>query len=592
MAGPRDRSLIRGKDRQEEHELQKIQTSYRRSTAGVPNDAGEHGPVRDHTGVSSGYDEDSYDDHHYGSPRHSGGQRLDRIILRACKERLRGVLATCREYLAKHWMRILPATAVICMLFIWAFMWFRRPNLGAKPFDDGFDSQSTITYTVAHTSPTTSTTYTVHHVQFYGARPVHHQAPMAVPSDLEATDEVTGEDLSYPHVPAPVSGLYFMPMSVPSGGWPQTQQASRLSSRSARNTEGSTSVQGSPSLGSSVPEAKPLLHSRDIGTPRNLFSGQADVNTTSFTRWGVELLYDSRRNRRSIPFKGWCIKNACSPHKQLNSMCNTNKSISDSFQKQECEWCWPENQRKHQEINNHCMKVSKRALNAMFLICGILLFCTLVITVALTTRMLRRRRRAKADCILYEGAITTSPPQEKTNSVPSRWFSHDLSKVRSSSHAAKTRDGDVAIRKHSPGEAVGRTPWYKSVFTKSGKRSGIGPGNSAPGRSGLQKQRKKALYQKVDIGDRVSHERVPVLPPAPPAISSRVFSDIENIGQGRLLSGPGTKSSQHDPQGMPRRSSRQYRGVSSGSEQSASGTSYRRDAGAGPYNLQRLTERS
>lgn len=587
MAGPRDRSRLRDKDRQEEHELQKTQTSKRRSTAGVSNDVGEFGVVLARTGTFSGYDEDSHDDHHHGSPRHSGGQRLDRRFLGACKERLPGISATCREIFAKHWMRILPAT-VICMLFIWAFMEFRRSNFSAEALDYGLSSQSAMTYIVAHTSATTYITYTAHHAQIDVARPVHHQAPMAVSPDLEVTREATGPDLSNPHVRAPVSGLYFMSMSVTSGGWPQTQQASRPSSCAARNSESSKSVQGSPSLGSSVPEVKPLLLSREIDAPHNLYSGQADVDTTSFTRWGVELLYDLRRSRRSIPFQGRCIDNACSPHKQLNTMCNTSKSIFDSFRRQECEWCWPENQRKHQEINDHCTEVSKRALKAMSVICGIFLFCALCIVAAL---MLRRRRRAKSGCILRKGATTASPPQI-TKSVPSRWFSHAMSKTRRYFNTANTRDDDVAIKKRSLGKAVGLIPWYKLVIAKPGMRSGIGPGNPAPGRSGFQKQRTKALDLNVDIGDRVLHERVPVLPPAPPTISSRVFSDIENMGQGTLLSGPGTKGSQHDPQGVPRRSSRQYRCVSSSSEQSASGATYRRDAGAGLYNLQRLTERS
>ena len=64
------------------------------------------------------------------------------------------------------------------------------------------------------------------------------------------------------------------------------------------------------------------------------------------------------------------------------------------------------------------------------------------------------------------------------------------------------------------------------------------------------------------------------------------------MGQGRLLSISGTSNSQDDAQEMPRQSSGRSRAVSTSSEQSLSGATQRRDAGAGFYNLQRLTERS
>lgn len=588
MAGPRERSRRRGNERQPEHLLQDRQTSHHRLTAEGSNDAGEHRHIRDYTDAPSAHGEDSYDDRNHGHPLNSGAQRLDRRILR-----------TCKQGLAKHWMRILPAT--ICIFLVYGLWNFCDLNRSAEPSNYGLgwsNRQPTRHYqsmvTVTHTAPTAYITYTVHHQQFHDARPVHHQAPMVVPSNLEATGQVIGQDLSHPHIvtatSASVSGLYFIPMSFTSGGWPQTQRDTHPSSRSARNTDGSQTLQRGPGFGTSEPEAKLLVQSREIGAPRNLFPSQADADSTSFSRWGVEVLYGlHRRSRRSIPFYEECTKNACSPHKQLTSMCNTSKTISDPFRKQECEWCWPENQRRQQEINDHCMEVSKRALNAMFISCGIFLFCTLAIAIVLATRILRRRRRAKADRILHKHAPSASPLQEKTNSFPIHWFSFRTFHC-GKSETAKIKV-DMAIRKRSPGEAVGQNPWYKAVFAKSEIVSGSGPENPDPSRLRLQKKRTKPFDGEIAIGDG-DHERVPVLPPAPPASSSRVFSDIENMGQGSLLSGPGANISQRDPQGMPRRASRQSRAVSSGSEQTSSGVTHRRDAGAGLYDLQRLTELS
>ncbi len=586
MAGPRDRSRHRVGERQIQYPLQDLQATHRAPTAESSTVLGE----------------DSYDYRDHGHRRNAGahgsGRRVLRtceerlaVALRACKERSAEFLRVCIEGIAKHRMTTILTASITCFLFIsglWAFRdygydWSTMSGLAMG------HAQPTITRTIYHSS-TTYVTLTVQYNQFHGARPIHHQVPMAVPPNLETTGQVTSQDLSHPQIvtstPVPVSGLYLIPISVTNEDWPQMRQASHSSSRAASDTEGSQTLQGSPSLEKLEPEAKRLLRSREIGAPRNLFAGQADAdNTTFFTRWGVEVLYDLRRHsRRSISlYKGWCTKHACSPHKQLDSMCNTNKTISDSFRKRECEWCWPENQRKHEEIDNHCTKVSERALHVMFIICGILLFCTLVIAIVLATRMLRRRRRANADRILQNHVATASPLREKTTNVSSHWFSHAMSKFGVDSKAAKTRDDDIAIEERSPSGL-----WYKSDFAKSGKRSGVGPENPAPNRLRLQKQRTKPLDQ--SIGDL--HGRVPVLPPAAPTISSQVFSDIENMGQGKVQSGLGSDDSQHGPQTIPRRSSRQSRAASSGSEQSSSEATRRRDAGAGLYNLQRLTERS
>ena len=552
MAGPRERSRNRRTREQDEDEMQNLRTSY------------HHSPTAQGSNVE---DEESYDDRNHGHPRNVGAQYLDGTVLTWKRELTKPRMITIYTVFA---------VLIVTVFSAWAVFYGYRHS--AEPLNYGLpmghlQNYPTTTHTVTHTY-TPYITVTAEYFQFAGAKPVVHQEPVAVLPDVHATGQVTGQDLSQPHVvtatSSPVSGLYFLPMSGASGGWPQTQQDLDPSSRSASNTEVSQPLQGNPRLGDSDPESSLLLsQSRELGDPRNLFAGQADPDTTSFTRWGLEVLYNlRRRNRDSIHlYKEWCIRNACSPRKQLNSMCNSTGTVSGSFRKQECEWCWPEDQRKEHEIDSHCTEVSKRALIAISIICGIVSFCTLVITIVLATRMVRRRRRAKAERNFPKHATVTSPLPEETNSVPSHWSSHRMSRFAEPSETTKTRTDDIANEKPSPGKAVGQLPWYRSVFAKSGKHSGICAEDLAPGRLSGQKQRTKPVDQEIAVGDEDSHGRVPILPPASPA-------------------------SQDDAQEMPRRSSRRSRAVSTSSEQSVYGATHRRDAGAGFYNLQRLTERS
>lgn len=581
MVGPRERSLPRGMDRgmekQQEYKMQNLQTSRRSPTA---------------EGFTV-YSEDSCDNRDHGQRQRSAAQLLDRRSQRRCKERSVEVLRMCKERLAKLRMKTILMVFIIGILFLCGLWFILGLSCISEPSNYGLD-RSTGRAPIMVTGPTMYITYTVRYHQFHDARPVHHQEPVVVPSNLEATGQVIGQGPSHLVVTAtsaPVSGLYFIPMSVTSGAWPQTQQDSDPSSHPARSTEGSQTLQGDPGLLDSKPGAKVLLQSRDIGAPRKLVVGQADVGTTPFMRWGVEVLYDMRRrSRRSNAFYiEWCVKNTCSPQKKLSTMCNTTKTISDSLQRQECEWCWPENQRKRQEIISHCTAVSKRALHVMLVICGIFLFCTLFIAIAFGTRMLRRRWRAKRDGVFHNHATIPSPRQEKTSRSLSHWFAHGMSKLGRPSKAADIRVDNITMRKRSPREVVDSGLWYESVFVKSGKRSGIDEKHPAPSQLRPQKQTTKTPDQGFTIEDEDSHERVPAFPPAPRMISSRVFSDIESMGQGRLLSSTITRTGnrQRDAQ-----SSRQCRAVSSGSEQSPSGATYRRDAGAGLYNLQRLTELS
>lgn len=581
MAGPRDRSRHRGLERQNTDELQDIQTTHRNRT----------------DGGSSTNNENSHDDR--GHPQNPVARLVDRRLLRTYKQRLggflgifiarsAGVLRTGMGGLSKYRVTTLFMTSIICILL---FLAFRGLDSSAEPFNYWFDwsirpamGHYPSSITVTHSS-TVYRTISVRYKQFYGARPIHHQVPMAVHTNHEPKGLGERQDLLHPQLvkrtSTSVSGLYFMPMPTTNGDWPQTEQDTHPSSRPASNAKASQSLQGSPSLGNSEPEGKFLLRSCEIHAHRNLSAGQADADTTSFTRWGVAMSYGSRhRSRRSLDFyKGWCIKNICSPHKQLSSMCNTTKTDYDSFRKQECEWCWPANQRKHPEIETHCTEVSKRALNAMFIACGIFLCCTLIVAILLAMRLLRRRRRAKTDSFIHRNGTTASPPKEKSTHVLSDQNSHGISKFGRSIKAAKIGVDEMVH-------------WYKAVLTTSKKRSGISPEDPASSRPGLQKQGTKLLGQQLAIGDSNSHERIPVLHPAPPAISPRVFSEIENMGQGSLVSGAGTNSSQHEIQGMPRRSPRQSRAVSSGSGQNSFETMRRRDAGPSLSNLHRLTERS
>ena len=558
MAGPRDRSRHRGMESQNPYKLQDMHPSHL-----SPTDGG-----------STTHSEDSYEDRNRGHPHDSGAHFLDLRLFRTCKQRLDEILETCKAQsariprmcmgpLTKHWMMTLFITSVLCILLLLAFRG-RDPRAEPPGYglsgDTGRAMDHHFPITVSRHHNTVYRTIDVVDNQSHGARPVHHQSLMAVPSDLELTGQARRQHLLHLYVEtgtsSPVSGLYFMPVSITEGDWPQTQQETHPSSSPTTHVKGSQNLQRSQSSGKSEAQAELLLHYDKIRAPRNLSADQADADRTSSTRWEVDILYALHRYSRRSPhiYRESCIANACSPQEQLISMCNATKNISDSFQKQECEWCWPENQRKHLEIEKHCTEVSKRAFNAMIIICGISLLCTVIVAIILAPRMLHNIRTAKKDRMINENATTASSLQKKSNSISKPQRLHGISKISSN-------------------------PWYKPIFAKYKNRSGISPEDRVSGRLRLQKQRTRPLDQDIANGNSEPHKRVPVLPPAPPASSSRVFSELKNKGQGSLLSDAGTKSSQHITQGMPLRSSKQSRAVSSGSEQNPSEPTHRRDAG-------------
>ena len=574
MAGPRERSRHRGMERQEQHELQNRQ-SFQHSTTTLES--------------LNAHEEDHLDDHKLGQPQNLRAHRSDRTSSRMRKERL-----------VKARILMIFTVSVILILFVYGFWAFRRPSRSAEPSN----YEPEWTHTTTTTIPGSTVYHTVQYQQFHHARPIHHQAAMAVSSDLEAIDRTTSQDLSHLSVMtttvAPVPGLYFIPMPITEGGWPQAQQYSQPSSHSASNTEKSRVLQTNPDWKASETDSEALIQSPSIGTPDTRVVGRADAGTTSVSRLGMVIMYIlRRRSGQSVAFyKGWCVKNACSPRKRLNSMCNSSKTITDSFRKQECKWCWPEAQRMVAEIDGHCLEVSKRAFDALIIICGIFLFFMLVITISLAIRSFRRSQKVKSGRLPDKHATNISPVQEKTNNfIPSSWISQVTSKFGRSSKAgpARTRaghQGNAGFQERSVGEANGPAPWYKAIFARLADDSKFGPGNPALSRSNLEKQTTKLVDHKLANRQGDSLESVPALPPAPPAISSQVFSDIENMGQGSLSSGSGADSSQRDPQGLPPRSSKSYRTVSSSSERRTPGVAHRRDAGAGLHNLKRLTERS
>ena len=574
MAGPRERSRHRGMERQEQHELQNRQSFHHSSTT--------------LEGLNA-HEEDYLDDHKLGQPQNPRAHRSDRTFSRMCKERL-----------VKARILTILTASVIFIVFVYGLWALRHPSRSAKPSN----SSHTWTHTTTRTMPRSTVYHTVQYQQFHHARPIHDQAAMAVSSDLEANDRTTSQDLSHPPVMtttvAPVPGLYFIPMPITDGGWPQAQQYSQPSSHFASNTEKSRTLQENPGWKASEPDSEALIQSSGIGNSGTRVVGRADAGTTSVSRWGMDILYKlRRRSGQSVSFyKGWCVKNACSPQKRLNSMCNTNKTITDPFRKQECKWCWPEAQRMVAEIDSHCLEVSRRAFDALIIICGIFLFVMLIITMLLAIRLLRRSQKVKSGRLPNQHATNISPMQEKTNNfVPSSWFSQVTSKIGRSSKAGPGRTraddrGNAGAQERSVGEANGPTPWYKVILARLADGSKASPENPALGRSSLKKQTAKLVGHKLANIQGKSLESVQVLPPAPPAISSQVFSDIENMGQGSLSSGSGANSSQRDPQGLPPRSLKQYRTGSSSSERRGPGVAHRRDAGASLYNLKRLTERS
>ena len=584
MAGPRFRSQTRPVGNKQQYELQDMQTLRRSSTG--------EGSIFYYTAHS----EDSYEDRHHGHPNTTRGQQLDQGMLGRCKARTVEILWVCMGMFAEKGMTMLFMAFVMCVFVIFIILASRGLNPSPKSFDYGLEGSTGQAIEHAHPTMIITHSHTLYRIvkvydkQFHDARPIHHQAPIALPSNLEPRDQTKLQDLTHPHQGgetfASVSGLYLMPMSITKEDWQQTQQDPYRPSRPASNTEFLQPL--NPSLEKSEHEAKPAQHASKTDATRSLSARTTKADTNSFTRWGSEILYSlHRRIYRGVHlYKGWCIENVCSPPKQLDSICNTNNTTSNSFRKQECEWCWPLQDEKH--IDKHCTKVSKGAVNTMAIICGIFLLCMLIMAILL----LRRRVAAKARRCLVKHAMSASTLHEESNGAATHQNLHGISKFGRSSKATKIRVDDQAIKRGSPTEAAGLTPWYKAAFAKPEKRSKSSPENRASNRSRLQKQGTKPLQQEIAIGESNSHEKVPVLPPAPPAFSSRVFPDIENKDQGSVLSGAGTNNNQHDRQGRPRPLSRQSRAPSSGSEQSISQPTHRLNAGADVHNLHRLTERS
>ena len=177
-----------------------------------------------------------------------------------------------------------------------------------------------------------------------------------------------------------------------------------------------------------------------------------------------------------------------------------------------------------------------------------------------------------------------------STSIPSCRFRLSIPWFYKSSRNTQSRADDKVKGDRSPSETVGPIPWYILGFAKSGKRSAMGPKHPTSGRSRFQKQGIDPLDQEVTNRDSDLHERVPVLPPARPTVEPRAFSDTSNTCRGTLLSHVGDNSSKHN--WTPRRSSRQSRVASSGSEQNPSEATHRRDTAANVSNLQRLTEHS
>ncbi len=239
MVGTRDRSRNRGMDSRDQYELQDMQTSHR-------------------TGEGSTIDyENSHDDGDHGHPQNPGAQRLDRRIPGMCKERVAGALRTCKTQtvavlrmcmvgLAKHRMMTLCIVSIIGFLVVWAF---RVLKFSAKPPDYELEwstegaTEHYLSTTTVRGSATLYRTITVQDVQFYGGRPVHHQAPITVAPNHERTGHVISRDSSYPLIgtgtSTSVSGLYYMPMSLTNEDWLQTQDshlASNLVSNVGRET--------------------------------------------------------------------------------------------------------------------------------------------------------------------------------------------------------------------------------------------------------------------------------------------------------------------------------------------------------------------
>ncbi len=335
-----------------------------------------------------------------------------------------------------------------------------------------------------------------------------------------------------------VSGLYIIPTMTGDIEWlqPKTVVFSDPRGESSRDELGGKwPISNAPKVEDTVGSTEPK---EELGTSISFEEPFESVSNNrqrmdNFHRWGVETLY--RLHRRAVSHvmqveKAWCIGNTCSTAKKLKAMCNdTGKDASkkhkkDRFEQQECDWCWDKiafpnrNPMQEAEIERHCDNVSHHAAIFLVIVCSLLLLCAAFLTCLLVMRMLSHRKKAKA--------------------------------------ANASRDSVSQDKK------VGELPWYLSVL-KNPRRPLDPYQEEKPRRNRLQKQR-IGLSNRTSMNARkpASAHRVPIMPPA---ISSRVLSDNQAVSQERR-SGLRDSDAEDAKPGIPRKSSKRSRAVSSGSQ--------------------------
>ena len=348
--------------------------------------------------------------------------------------------------------------------------------------------------------------------------------------------------------PSLVPGLYLLPALVTSIDPPKNQENAHPPVSSVGTTDRSQSRHHHSAGFDHQGKDETGGHDSVAILKRSPYHGEPSA--TSFTRWGVEVLYALDRRSmqgvrtlmksyigntarlhkrsegaRSLQIeKGWCIDNTCSANETLNKMCNWTKS-EDRFKRKECDWCWPV--KDHIAIDEHCERVSHQAAMAISIVLGLLLTSLLAITIMLVIRKLLHRHKTREDSKLQKRKLSVSPLQDSDEATKGFQSLQHKSNWGSRFKAAETRYDDTEGAQHEPTRAIGRNHWYQLIFPKSRKASG-GDG-AVPDTSPSCSKRVKMEALKAKDADG----QIPVLPPA---IGPPVFSSIENVGQGTLSS--------------------------------------------------------
>ena len=236
---------------------------------------------------------------------------------------------------------------------------------------------------------------------------------------------------------------------------------------------------------------------------------------------GVTML--PRLNHRSFSQRLliFCVNNVCSVDTTLASMCND--SIPQTvYERKECEWCWDNSSHvlrpNGTAIHVHCQEVVKHSVKTLWIVGSLCLFPLIVISIILLRRCIASQKKKTA------AARRLSKPIQRFEPGRIVGFGSDyptLDPTRSNNSK-----GHEASRKE--------TKW----FGPQRLRGKIGGGKQENGITAMEDMNMNTCSN------------------IPHSIDTEIFSNIREMGQGKLLEG---SNSQEDSLGLSRTSSRRER---------------------------------